>query len=178
MIIVDEIIYPCYNYSSRDVMKKLIFIKYGELTTKKGNRNVFIKKLTNNIKGILKNIEYNLKSDRSRIYIETNYIDEVVDKLKNIFGIHSIVVAYKVDNNTDIICDTILKLLDGNSFNTFKVDTKRALKSFEIHSMDFNKIVAAKILKNKSVKVDVHNPDLLIKIEIRIEGTFIYPRTQ
>ena len=155
-------------------MKKLIFIKYGELTTKKGNRNVFIKKLTNNIKGILKNIEYNLKSDRSRIYIETNYIDEVVDKLKNIFGIHSIVVAYKVDNNTDIICDTILKLLDGNSFNTFKVDTKRALKSFEIHSMDFNKIVAAKILKNKSVKVDVHNPDLLIKIEIRIEGTFIY----
>ena len=155
-------------------MKKLIFIKYGELTTKKGNRNVFIKKLTNNIKGILKNIEYNLKTDRSRIYIETNYIDEVVDKLKNIFGIHSIVVAYKVDNNTDIICDTILKLLDGNSFNTFKVDTKRALKSFEIHSMDFNKIVAAKILKNKSVKVDVHNPDLLIKIEIRIEGTFIY----
>ena len=155
-------------------MEKLIFIKYGELTTKKGNRNVFIKRLTNNIKSILGNINYKMKSDRSRIYIETIYIDEVVNKLKNIFGIHSIVVAYKVDNNTDIICDTVLELIENLSFNTFKIDTKRALKSFEIHSMDFNKIVATKILKNKSVKVDVHNPDILIKIEIRQEGTFIY----
>lgn len=155
-------------------MEKLIFIKYGELTTKKGNRNVFIKKLNNNIKNVLGSIDYKMKSDRSRIYIETIYIDEVVNKLKNIFGIHSIVVAYKVDNNTDIICDTVLELIENLSFNTFKIDTKRALKSFEIHSMDFNKIVATKILKNKSVKVDVHNPDILIKIEIRQEGTFIY----
>ena len=48
-------------------MEKLIFIKYGELTTKKGNRNVFIKRLTNNIKSILGNISYKMKSDRSRI---------------------------------------------------------------------------------------------------------------
>ena len=41
-------------------MKKLIFIKYGELTTKKGNRNVFIKRLTNNIKNILGDIEYKI----------------------------------------------------------------------------------------------------------------------
>ena len=155
-------------------MKKLIFIKYGELTTKKGNRNVFIKRLTNNIKNILGDIEYKMKSDRSRIYIDTIYVDEVVSKLKNIFGIHSIVIAYKVDNNTDIICNSILELLKDKTFNTFKVDTKRALKSFEIHSMDFNKIVATNILKNRNVKVDVHTPDLFIKIEIRQEGTFIY----
>ena len=155
-------------------MEKVIFIKYGELTTKKGNRNVFIKRLTNNIKSILGNISYKMKSDRSRIYIETIYIDDVVEKLKNVFGIHSIVIAYKVDNNTDNICNTVLELVKDLSFNTFKIDTKRALKSFEIHSMDFNKIVATKILKNKSVKVDVHTPDLLIKIEIRQEGTFIY----
>ena len=155
-------------------MEKLIFIKYGELTTKKGNRNVFIKRLTNNIKSILGNISYKMKSDRSRIYIETMYIDDVVEKLRNVFGIHSIVVAYKVDNNTDDICNTVLELVKDLSFNTFKIDTKRALKSFEIHSMDFNKIVATKILKSKSVKVDVHTPDLLIKIEIRQEGTFIY----
>ena len=155
-------------------MQKLIFIKYGELTTKKGNRNVFIKKLTNNIKNILGNINYSMKSDRSRIYIESSDIDIIVEKLKNIFGIHSIVVAYKVDNNSDTIIDSVYDLVKNEPFKTFKVDTKRADKRFEIHSMDFNKMVATKILKNKEVRVDVHNPELHIKIEIRVEGTFIY----
>ena len=155
-------------------MQKLIFIKYGELTTKKGNRNVFIKKLTNNIKNILGNINYSMKSDRSRIYIESNDIDTVVKKLKNIFGIHSIVIAYKVDNNSDTIIDSVYELVKCESFKTFKVDTKRADKRFEVHSMDFNKMVATKILKNMNVSVDVHNPELYIKIEIRVEGTFVY----
>ena len=155
-------------------MQKLIFIKYGELTTKKGNRNVFIKKLTNNIKNILGNINYNMKSDRSRIYIESNDIDLVVEKLKNIFGIHSIVIAYKVDNNSDTIIDSVLELVKNENFKTFKVDTKRADKRFMIHSMDFNKMVATKVLKNMDVSVDVHNPELHIKIEIRVEGAFIY----
>ena len=155
-------------------MQKLIFIKYGELTTKKGNRNVFIKKLTNNIKNILGTINYSMKSDRSRIYIESSDIDTVVEKLKNIFGIHSIVIAYKVDNNSDTIIDSVYDLVKNESFKTFKVETKRADKRFEIHSMDFNKMVATKILKNMNVSVDVHNPELYIKIEIRVEGTFIY----
>ena len=155
-------------------MQKLIFIKYGELTTKKGNRNVFIKKLTNNIKNILGSLNYTMKSDRSRIYIESNDIDLVVEKLKNIFGIHSIVIAYKVDNNSAIIINSVLELVKNENFKTFKVDTKRADKRFEIHSMDFNKMVATKILKNMDVSVDVHNPELHIKIEIRVEGAFIY----
>ena len=155
-------------------MQKLIFIKYGELTTKKGNRNVFIKKLTNNIKNILVSLNYTMKSDRSRIYIESNDIDLVVEKLKNIFGIHSIVIAYKVDNNSDTIINSVLELVKNESFKTFKVDTKRADKRFMIHSMDFNKMVATKILKNMDVSVDVHNPELHIKIEIRVEGAFIY----
>ena len=154
-------------------MKKIIFIKYGELTTKKGNRNAFIKKLISNIKKMLNN-DYKIKADRSRLYIETEDIDYVVDKLKFVFGIHSIVVAYQVDNNIDTIKNTILSLVEEESFKTFKVETKRALKTFEMHSMDLNNIIGSFILKNMNVKVDVHNPDILIKIEIRSEGTFIY----
>ena len=171
---LDEIIVVCYNLHRGVFMQKLIFIKYGELTTKKGNRNVFIKRLTNNIKNILGNINYSMKSDRSRIYIEASDIDLIVEKLKNIFGIHSIVIAYKVDNNSDTIINSVYELIKNESFKNFKVDTKRADKRFNIHSMDFNKMVAAKILKNMDVSVDVHNPELYIKIEIRVEGTFIY----
>lgn len=154
-------------------MKKLIMIKYGELTTKKANRKKFINLLENNIKNILGNIDYKITKDRSRMYIECDDEKKVVDKLKKVFGIHGIVVAHKVNTNIDDIKAKVLELINNN-YKTFKVNTKRADKSFEIHSMDFNRIIATHVLKNTDLKVDVHNPDVMINIEIRIEGTFIY----
>ena len=154
-------------------MNKLIMIKYGELTTKKANRKLFINLLENNIKNILGNMNYKIIKDRSRMYIECDDEIEVVNKLKCIFGIHGIVVAHKVNTNIEEINSKVLELVNDN-YKTFKVNTKRADKSFEIHSMDFNRLVASYILKNTNLKVDVHNPDVMINIEIRREGTFIY----
>ena len=155
-------------------MKKMILIKYGELTTKKGNRNTFIKLLVNNINSILHGIDYKIKYDRVRMYIESNDIDLIINKLKNIFGIHSIVKCYMVNTNIDDIKNNILDILNNIKFKTFKVETKRADKSFEIPSMEFSRLMGGHILKNIDCKVDVHNPELFIKIEIRSEGTYIY----
>ena len=88
-------------------MKKMILIKYGELTTKKGNRNLFIKLLVKNIQSILKNIDYKIKYDRVRMYIESNDIDLVINKLTNVFGIHSIVKCYKAVSYTHLTLPTI-----------------------------------------------------------------------
>ena len=155
-------------------MKKLIMIKYGELTTKKANRKLFINILDNNIKKILSNETYTIKKDRVRMYIESNNIDLISQKLKKVFGIHSIVECYSVDTNIEEIESTVLKLINNIEASTFKVDTKRADKSFPIHSMEFNNKIGGLILKNTSLKVDVHNPDIMVHIEIRTEGTFIY----
>ena len=155
-------------------MNNLILIKYGELTTKKANRNVFIKMLANNIKKILSEEEFNISFDRVRMYIECNNVDVIVKKLQNVFGIHGIVIVTKVNTNTEDIKDKVLELIKKESFKTFKVHTKRADKNFEIHSMDFNNVIGGHVLKNINCKVDVHNPDITITIEIRPEGTFIY----
>lgn len=155
-------------------MENLILIKYGELTTKKANRNTFIKLLANNIKNILKGEEFNIKFDRVRMYIECNNVNTIANKLKNVFGIHGIVICHRVNTNIEDIKDKVLELLKKESFNTFKINTKRADKNFEIHSMDFNNIIGGHILKNIDCRVDVHNPDILVTIEIRVEGTFIY----
>ena len=157
-------------------MNNLILIKYGELTTKKSNRLAFVKLLASNIEKVLKNEEYKLKYDRVRMYIECENTESIINKLIYIFGIHSIVVCHRVNNNLDEIKNKVLELVSKENFNSFKVETKRALKSFEIHSQDFNKIIGGLVLKNFNVVVDVHNPDLLIKIEIRPEGTFIYTK--
>ena len=155
-------------------MQKMILIKYGELTTKKGNRNVFIKLLVKNIGSLLNNVDYKIKYDRVRMYIEADDIDLVINKLKNVFGIHSIVKCYKVNTNIEEIKSSLVELLSNISFNTFKVETNRADKDFEIPSMEFSRMMGAHILKNINCHVDVHHPDLLVKIEIRKEGTYIY----
>mgnify|MGYP000018334354 FL=1 len=152
-------------------MKRLILIN-GELTTKKGNRRVFINKLEENIKRLLKN-DIKIIKKLDRMYIEALDVDLVSDKLKKIFGIQGIVIAYKVNTNIDDIKETVVEILKNQNFKTFKVDTKRANKNFEIKSMDFNNVIGSLVLKTFPCRVDVHHPDLTIKIEIR-EETYIY----
>lgn len=157
-------------------MKKLIMIKYGELTTKKANRKMFIDILHNNIKAILKKFDIQISKDRVRMYIECSEdnLEEIVDQLTKVFGIHGIVIVHKVNTNIDDIKEKVLEVLSLLEGKTFKVITKRADKSFEISSMDFNNVIGSYVLKNTELKVDVHQPDISLHIEIRREGTFIY----
>lgn len=157
-------------------MKHLILIKYGELTTKKANRKVFINMLAKNIESLLKEIPFKISKDRVRMYIEVEelYLEQVTNKLTKIFGIHSIVICYPTETNVDSIKAKALELLNQKEFKTFKVATKRADKSFPIPSMEFNNVIGGHILKNIDCKVDVHNPDLLLTIEVRREGTYLY----
>jgi len=160
-------------------MEKIILIKYGELTTKKANRNLFIDQIYDNMKLLLENYNVNIISNRVRMFIETNNenIDEIVNIIKNIFGIYSIVIAYKVKTNIDTIKESVLEVASNLDFNTFKVETDRADKNFPINSMDFSREIGAHILKNiPNKKVDVHNPDYLMKIEIRHDYTYIYSK--
>lgn len=155
---------------------KIILIKYGELTTKTGNRNLFINILYNNIKRALDKYDVKIVKNRVRMFIETSDNTlEIVDILKNICGIHSIVIATRVNTNIEEIENSVLDIAKNIEFKTFKVETSRADKKFPINSMDFSRKIGALILKNiPNIKVDVHNPDYLLKIEIREDYTYIY----
>ena len=160
-------------------MEKIILIKYGELTTKKANRNLFINKIYENMKLSLSNYNVKITKNRVRMFIEVldKELDDVVNIVKNIFGIHSIVIAYKVKTDTSEIEQNVLKIASSVDYNTFKVETDRADKSFPISSMEFSRRIGALILKNIPGKlVDVHNPDYLLKIEIRNDYTYIYSK--
>ena len=155
---------------------KIILIKYGELTTKGANRNLFINILYNNIKKALKNYNVKIVKNRVRMFIETeDNLDEIANILKNIFGIHSIVVATRVNTNTEEIEINALDIAKSTDFKTFKVETSRTDKNFPISSMDFSRRIGSLILKNiPNIKVDVHNPEYLLEIEIREDYTYIY----
>lgn len=158
-------------------MTSMILIKYGELTTKKDNRKYFINLLYENLLERLKKYDVNIKKEHARMYIEydMSYENDIVNVLKTTFGIHAFSIVYKVETDTELICKAVLNKFKEMNFKTFKVETKRRDKSFEIHSIDFNRIVAAHILKNCSdIYVDVHNPEAFINIEINKDYTYFY----
>jgi thiamine biosynthesis protein ThiI len=161
-------------------MKKIIIIKYGELSTKKDNINYFLKVLKENIDFQLAHIDHTIKYDHGRmlIFAKEEDLDSIFNKLKTVFGIHEIINGYLLNNQDEKqIFNEVLNLVKEQKFNTFKVETKRSDKDYPITSMEFSKQLGGFILKNiKNIKVDVHNPELMINVEIRKSGTLIYTK--
>ena len=158
-------------------MKRVVLIKYGELTTKKGNRNFFVNLLYKSIQNKLKDYDVTIFKDLSRMYIEFNDedLDKILKRINNIFGIHEYLVAYKIETSEEEIKSKVLEIVKKENFTTFKVETKRSYKEFPINSQDFSRMLGGLILKNiDNIKVDVHNPELLVNVEIRKDYTYIY----
>ncbi len=159
-------------------MKKIIIIKYGELTTKKDNINYFLSTLKENIKVSLAGLKANITYDKGRMFIEStddNY-DTIMKKLQMVFGIHEILIGYETDDNIlDNIKSRVVELLKDKEFSSFKVETKRSDKSYTPDSMEVSRILGGVVLKNfNNVVVDVHNPELTIHVEIRKNKSYIY----
>ena len=158
-------------------MNRVILIKYGELTTKKDNRKMFVNVLHKNIVNKLRGLDVYIYKDLSRMYIEFDEkdLDTILSKINKIFGIYAYTVAYKVYSSKEAIEEAIINILPETNFKTFKVETKRSDKSFPIQSTLFSSMIGGVILKNKqNISVDVHNPEITFNIEIRRNETFIY----
>ena len=153
-------------------------VKYGELSTKKANINLFLKQLKVNVEKALVGLNVEIKFDKGRMFVTLNddNFEEVSNKLKNVFGIHEYNIAYKLDTrDPDEIGNKVLDLVRDMEFNTFKVVTKRSDKKFPLDSMEFSRKMGGVILKGLGNKnVDVHNPDLMVNIEIRIDAVYVY----
>lgn len=159
-------------------MKKIIIIKYGELTTKKDNINFFLTTLKDNLKYTLRDEDVEIKYDKGRMFIYANegILDKVILKLQKTFGIHEINIGYELeDNSLDNIKSCLLELIKDLDISTFKVETKRSDKNYTPNSMEISRILGGVVLKNvEGSKVDVHNPEMLINVEVRLKRAYIY----
>ena len=158
-------------------MEKLIMIKYGELSTKKDNINLFLKQLKKNVEFALDKYDVEIEFDKGRMFVKTREIDKVVERLQYVAGIHEYNIVFKMDYSEDIdeLGIRVLDKVKDYNFNSFRVTTKRSNKKYPRESMEVSRIVGAIILKNmQNKKVDVHNPDLTINIEIRLNAIYFY----
>ena len=160
-------------------MKKIIIIKYGELTTKKDNINFFITTLKDNINNCLVDYETEIKYDKGRMFIYANEdnLDVAIEKIKKTFGIHEINIGYEIDDNSiENIKKSLIELIKDRDITSFKIVTKRSDKKYPINSMEISRQMGGIVLKNKEkAEVDVHNPKMVINIEVRLNNkVYIY----
>ncbi len=153
-----------------------ILVRYGELSTKGKNRKDFIRRLDKNIRFMLKdypNLTYRRTHDRIYIKMTDENPEEIREKLQKVFGISSFSFTEKVNSNMEDIIETSLRIAKETDKKTFKIVAKRHDKSFPMVSDQINRAVASEILKNTDLKVDVHNPELMIRIEVHANETYI-----
>lgn len=159
---------------------KVIIIRYSEIHLKGNNRDFFESALVNNIKTVLKDYKYDFSRSNAR-YVVRNfdemYLEEIIDAIKNVFGVHSLSVAEEVNSEYGEISKAALEFAPLSG--TFKVNTNRADKRFPIPSMKLSAEVGGDILqRNPNLKVDLFNPEHVVSIDIRENGkTFVYSET-
>ena len=158
-------------------------IKYAEIGVKGKNRYLFEDALVQQIKYALKRCEgeFKVRKTQGRIYVDAVGefdFDETVDNLKTVFGISGICpVVYVEDEGFERLGQTIVEYMDNvypDKNKTFKVNARRARKNYPLDTMELNREVGAVILNAfPEMAVDVHNPDIMLYIEIR-EKIYIY----
>ncbi len=167
-------------------MYKAFLIKYSEIGIKGKNRYVFEDALCHNISSVLKGCDgsFNVSKERGRIYIEVTSddydYDEVIERLTKVFGIAAICPVVLVedkswDNLCCEACDFVERQYEDRNF-TFKVMAKRADKNYIYTSPEIGMNLGGILLeKYPEMSVDVHDPEVMIYIEIR-EKAYIYSR--
>ena len=163
-------------------MEKKIILKYGELSTKKDNIGLFLKILKKNIAFNLMEEQVKIEYDNGRMFLTVpeNYFNHVLNKLKTIFGIHEMVIGYEINSiEMDSIEESLKELIENKDFHTFKIETKRSNKNYPFKSPEINQRLGSYVLKKKeNVKVDVHDPEITIHVEIRLQKSYLYFETE
>ncbi len=154
-------------------MERVIIVRYCEIHLKGNNRGYFERALVSNMEKALKGIKHEIRKQSGRYLIENfdeSRTEDIVLTLKKVFGIHTLSKAYKVDTSLEEIFGAV-KLVAPET-GTFKVDSHRADKTFSMNSMQINAEIGARLLEfNPKLKVDVHNPEYLVGIDLRENGT-------
>lgn len=163
-------------------MKRVLSVSIGEIALKGKNRSFFENQLIDKMKRVMKGLDYKkIYKEQGKIYIEISEEDEkeAINNLKKVFGLIYISPCYRVDKNMEEIEGAAKKILGEklkeSSIETFKVESKRADKSFKFKSPEISREIGGKLLREygEEIKVDVHNPDIYVYIDIK-EYAYVY----
>ncbi len=162
-------------------MEKVISVSLGEIVLKGLNRKYFEDKLIKQIRKAINDLGYEkIYKEQGKIYIEADdgVFPQITHRLRKVFGLVYISPCIKVEKDMEKIGEAAVELIKNklaeSSYRTFKVETNRSDKSFPIKSPDISRAIGGVILRNfNELKVDVHNPDIYLYVDIK-QNAYIY----
>ncbi|MCM3040495.1 tRNA 4-thiouridine(8) synthase ThiI [Paenibacillus motobuensis] len=160
---------------------EMLLLRFGEITVKGKNRSRFEKAALSHVKSLLRAFPgTEAIHEYGRIYVRLNgqAADPVISSLKNIFGLTSIspvkVSPSKLEDIVEIAVDFV-KSIPADKYKTFKVHGRRVFKGFPHSSQELNHLVGGPVLSAcPHLKVDVHHPDLELRVEVRERVTYLF----
>lgn len=161
-----------------------IMVRYGELSTKGHNKKSFIDRLGSNVRHALhrfEQVKVHAQQDRLHVQLNGADYDEVMKHLKDVFGIQNFSPSIKVEKSFEAVAAAAEAMVKEQVTKpvTFKIETKRADHHFPIDTFEMNNRLGGDLLEKfpDKLKVDVHHPDLTIRVEIRLNGIFLSSET-
>lgn len=166
------------NYMNKSLLNS-VGLSYGELSLKGKNRGQFERMLRNRIHKSLNGYNHQLVDDLSKLYVmvDNNDMDEVIEKLKKIFGVVGLNPSARINSKDEEIKAKVLEVANyayEQGARTFKIAVNRSNKGFEKKSMDYARELGAHVLINSSFeKVQMKDPDVQINVDIR-KNVYVY----
>ena len=166
------------NYMNKSLLNS-VGLSYGELSLKGKNRGQFERMLRNRIHKSLNGYNHQLVDDLSKLYVmvDNNDVDEVIEKLKKIFGVVGLNPSARIGSEDEEIKAKVLEVANyayEQGARTFKIAVNRSNKGFEKKSMDYARELGAHVLINSSFeKVQMKNPDVQMNVDIR-KNVYVY----
>lgn len=166
-------------------MYNVLIVKYGEIGVKGKNRYIFENKLIKNIKNMLKPIgTFKVYKEYGRIYVdlEDYEYEEVIEEVKKVFGIVGVCPGVRAEKDYDKLKELALKMLEEKieeGAKSFKVESRRGDKSFRLTSQEMSLDIGGYLVSQVKdrIKVDVRNPEIKIKCELRESHIMVYSDT-
>ena len=134
-------------------MNNLILVKYASEIFLKGlNKNKFERKLKENIRKKLKDIDHEFITDQNRWFIKSEDLDGVIERVKKVFGVKELCLVTQVTGDFNSIKEEGLKKIKESKAKSFKVETNRANKKFPMNSMEVSRAVEDISFQNLGMK--------------------------
>jgi thiamine biosynthesis protein ThiI len=155
-----------------------VIVRFGELTLKSDRiRRKFLDILKRNIFHFLEGLDFQIREERGRFFVDTESIEDVSNRLSKIFGIVSVSPAAKIRADLDKIADFCVKVAKIHNFSgkSFAVRVVKRLGEHDFSSMDLANIVGERILNTlPDATVDLGNPDFEVFIEVRDNDAYVF----
>jgi thiamine biosynthesis protein ThiI len=159
-------------------MKSNILIHYHEINLKGKNRGWFEKRLQENVISILDKATYNSAhrfAGRLLISLRSDSpSDDILRRLKHVFGIANFSPVCEVPAELEAIRTALSELIRTKTFNSFKIQSRRATKEFPLNSQQLNEELGAFVQNLTKASVRMENPELVCHVEIAAGRAFIY----